>query len=82
MSTTNAESYGRHARETRDIKEMSDNMYRAIDELIRAIQVLDSRIGSLESRGATISDYRLGFLNWIAACCFRWRRFVLFSAGD
>jgi hypothetical protein len=50
MSTSNAEMYGRRARDAQDFKDVGDNVKRAVDELIRAIKALETRVTRLEAR--------------------------------
>jgi len=47
MSTSNAEMYGRRARDAQDFKEVGNNVKRAVDELIRAIKALETRVSRL-----------------------------------
>jgi hypothetical protein len=50
MSTSNAEMYGRKARNSRDLGELADNVKRAVDELSRAIKDFETRVDYLEAR--------------------------------
>jgi hypothetical protein len=50
MSLSNAEMYGRRARDASDAKTVGDNAKRAIDELIKAIKDLDVKVRRLEAR--------------------------------
>jgi hypothetical protein len=49
MSTSNAEMYGRRARDAQDFKDVGNNVKRAVDELIRAIKALETRVSRLEA---------------------------------
>ena len=50
MSTSNAEMYGRRARDADSVEEVGKNVKRAVDELIKVIQDLETRVRRLESK--------------------------------
>jgi hypothetical protein len=50
MSLSNAEMYGRRARNADNHEEVGENVKKAIDELIREIRDLEARVSNLERR--------------------------------
>jgi hypothetical protein len=51
MSTSEAERYGRRAGHSTDVKELADNVWRAVDALSKAIKDLETKVRRLEARG-------------------------------
>jgi polyhydroxyalkanoate synthesis regulator phasin len=50
MSTSNAEMYGRRARDAADHADVGLNVKRAIDELVKEIKELEARVAKLERK--------------------------------
>jgi hypothetical protein len=50
MSTSEAERFGRRAGHSTDVKELADNVWRAVDALSKAIKDLESRVRRLEAQ--------------------------------
>lgn len=50
MSLSNADTYGHRARHATSVADVGDNVYRAVEELIRAIRDLEDRVQHLETR--------------------------------
>jgi hypothetical protein len=50
MSLSNADVYARRCRSSDDASEIGDNVYRAVEELIREIKKLQADVRRLESK--------------------------------
>jgi hypothetical protein len=50
MSTAKAELYARRARNSDTVEDVGDYIASAIDELIKSIRALDTRVRQLESK--------------------------------
>ena len=50
MTTSDAEKYGRRAKVARDVAEIGSAVMHAVDELVRAIRDLETRVSRLESK--------------------------------